>query len=212
MNKLAVFDLDSTLLDGECIDIVLHHIIQNPQIKQHLATIRMQGMSGEIDLQRSLNQRICLFEGLSLGELNKVCMAIPWVLNARKTIAVLKQKGYYTVCLSAAFRTITRRVMTELDMDAYCCNTLAHKKGVLTGGINGAFMQHHSKGHCLYLIQKNLGISPENTVAIGDGANDVSMFAYAGKKIAFCAEEVLVKQANCVINKKDLSQVLSFVD
>lgn len=212
MNKLAVSDLDSTLLDGECIDIVLEHIIQNSELKHQLKEIRTQGMSGEIDLESSLNQRIALFEGLPLSELDNVCKAIPWVPNAKSTIATLKRNGYYTVCLSGAFRTITRRVMTELDFDAYCCNTLDHKAGFLTGKITGELMHHQSKGKRLSEIQTELGITPENTIAVGDGANDVSMFEYADKKIAFCAEQMVIEQANCVINAKDLSQVLTFID
>lgn len=212
MNKLAIFDLDSTLLDGECIDIVLEHITQNPAIKNQLKAIRAHGMSGEIDLQSSLNQRVSMFEGLSLSKLDNICKTIPWVKNAKSTIAALKQKGYYTICLSGAFRTITRRVIPELNVDAYCCNTLEHQNGFLTGKITGELMRHQSKGKCLSKIQTELNITPQNTIAIGDGANDLSMFGYAEKKIAFCAQPVVIKQSNCVIKKKDLSEILKFID
>ena len=212
MTKLAVFDFDSTLMDGECIDIVLKEVVQDSQSIQNLEALRAKGMRGEVDLQQSLEQRISHFRGLSLDRLEAICQTLPWMLNAKTTIAELKQRGYFTLCLSGAFRTATRRVLSDLRMDAYCCNTLESKNGILTGVINGNLMHHHSKGEMLAMIQAELNISKKNTIAIGDGANDLSLFAYAEKKVAFCAQAILIEKANCVIENKDLSEILPFAD
>ncbi|MCL4112285.1 UNVERIFIED_CONTAM: hypothetical protein GTU68_022779 [Idotea baltica] len=199
-------------MDGECIDFVLDQIIQSDEKKQQLKSIRNNGMRGKLDLQTSLEQRIAYFKGLSVYQLENICQTLPWILNAKKTITELKQRDYLTLCLSGAFRTATRRVIHDLGVDAYCCNTLEIKDGLLTGKISGALKHHHSKGNMLAMIQQELGISPQHTIAVGDGANDLSMFAHANKKIAFCAETVVIEQANCVIENKDLSEVLGFID
>ena len=210
-NKLAVFDLDSTLLDGESINVVLEAILTDSDQKRDLEAIRAKGMSGELDLETSLKQRIAFLEGLSLNKLNQICQEISWTQGAQETIRKLKEEGYLTVCLSGGFRTICRRVITELGMDAYCCNTLGHENNVLTGTISGQLMNHQRKGHVLANIQRELGIRPENTLVVGDGANDLSMFKLAGISVAFCAHESLLSEATQVITNKDLSEVLLFL-
>lgn len=210
-NKLAVFDLDSTLLDGESINVVLESILTDSDQKKKLEMIRSMGMSGELDLETSLKQRIDFFEGLSLTKLNQICQKIAWTQGAQETIRKLKEEGYLTICLSGGFRTVSRRVISELDMDAYCCNTLEHENNVLTGKISGQLMSHQSKGHALCKIQRELDISPENTLVVGDGANDLSMFECAGTSVAFCANESLNSQATDVITNNDLSEILSLL-
>ncbi len=211
MKKLAVFDLDSTLLDGESINMILNQRLNNPAKKKILEEIRARGMAGELDLESSLKQRIAFFRGISLQELEIYCNAIPWTKGAKATIAELKRRGYLTVCLSGGFRTITRRSVNELGVDAYCCNRLAHSNGVLTGEISGNLMHHKSKGEVLNKIQLNLNISPQNTLVVGDGANDLSLFDYAYTRIAFCAQRVLQKQATHIIRDRELSQLLDCI-
>lgn len=212
MTKLIVFDFDSTLMDGECINIVLDQIIECDDKKRELEALRANGMKGEVSLQTSLEQRIAYFKGLPVSKLEVICQSLPWMPNAEATIAELKQRNFLTVCLSGAFHTATRRVINDLGMDAYCCNTLEAYNDKLTGRINGRLMHHLSKGELVEEIQNELHISKQNTIVVGDGANDLSMFEYAEKKIAFCATDVLNENANCIIQTKDLSEVLKFVD
>ncbi len=208
MNKLAVFDLDSTLLSVESINTVLNQILESPDDKDKLESIRAQGMRGEIDLESSLKQRIALFKGLKLEKLKQLCNAMPWTKGAQDTITELQQRGYFTVCLSAGFRTATQRVISELGMDDYYCNTLEHKHDILTGVISGELMHHESKGKALIKIQKELNISPKETLVVGDGANDLSMFKHAEISVAFCAQDILKNQATYIIESGDLSDIL----
>ncbi len=212
MNKLAVFDLDSTLLAVESINNVLDNILDNTEDKNNLDAIRAQGMRGEIDLEASLKQRITFFKGLELERLRELCQIMPWTAGAKATITELKQRGYFTLCLSAGFCTATRRVISELDVDAYYCNALEHQNGILTGLISGGLMQHESKGGFLMEIQEKLEFSPANTLVIGDGANDLSMFQHADTRIAFCAQNILKDQATHIIERKDLREVLNILN
>jgi len=207
--KLAVFDFDSTLLEGESINIVLDTILDSESDKATLENIRAKAMCGEIDLENSLKQRIAYFKGLKLNSLNSICMTMPWTQGAKETIIQLKKNGYATLCLSGGFRTATRRVIKELDVDAYCCNTLAHKKRVLTGLVSGELLHHHSKGKMLKNIQRELNISPSDTLVVGDGANDISMFKQADTCIAFNAQDALKEHATCIIESKNLRDILS---
>jgi len=212
MTKLAVFDFDSTLLNGESINLVLEQILADPIEKQKLESIQKQGMLGDLALQTSLEQRIIFFKNLRLNTLNQICQTLPWTTGAKETITTLKDKGYLTVCLSGGFRTATRRVITELGVDAYCCNTLEVNNDKLTGKISGSLRHHDSKGILLQKIQQALSVTPQDTVVVGDGANDLSMFSYANTSIAFCAQDALKQQASHVVNSKDLSKILRCID
>ena len=212
MQKLAVFDLDSTLLNGESINTVLGYIVSDKTNLKKLESIRAKSMRGELALEHSLQQRIRFFNGMSLIQLQHICQNIPWNKGAKETIQQLKQRGYVTLCLSGGFRTVTRRAITELGMDAYCCNTLEHQYGKLTGKINGQLMQHQSKGNLLKKIQDTLNIKPKNTLVVGDGANDLSMFEFASTRVAFCAQDTLKEQATHIIKRKDLREVLNILN
>ena len=209
MEKLAVFDLDSTLLEGESINLILNHILKDPDKKNALEQIQHQGMTGEIDLETSLKHRIAFFEGLPLQKLKTLCSTFAWTKGAKENITELKKRGYLTVCLSGGFRTITRRTIEELGLDAYCCNHLTHENGILNGEISGNLLQHESKGELLNIIQTQLKITPQNTLVVGDGANDLSLFSHAKIKIAFCAQEILKEKASHIIETKDLREILS---
>jgi len=97
MNKLAVFDLDSTLLDGESINTVLQNLALNEKELERLEQIRLKGMQGEIGLKQSLETRITFLKGLSIHKLESICQEIPWNLHAYSTIQELKKRGYFTL-------------------------------------------------------------------------------------------------------------------
>jgi len=204
MLKLAVFDFDSTLMDGETIDF----FAQELGIGDEVARITEEAMSGRLDFFESLQQRVGLLKGLDFSVVEKISRNLPYMPGARETIAELKSRGVRVVCFSGGFRTATSYAKDILGYDADFSNVLHHKDGKLTGLVGGDMMFNFSKGDMLTRLQNVLGITPEETLVCGDGANDLSMFAHAGTRVAFCAREILQKEANIIINEKDLSLIL----
>jgi len=204
MLKLAVFDFDSTLMDGETIDFFAEEL----GIGDAVAKITKEAMSGRVDFFESLQQRVGLLKGLDFTVVEKISQNLPYMPGAVETIAELKRRGMKVVCFSGGFRTATGYAKDILGYDADFSNVLHEKDGKLTGLVGGDMMFSHSKGDMLQRLQKILGVSKEETLVCGDGANDLSMFAHAGTRVAFCARDILKKEANVVIETKDLTQIL----
>ena len=128
--------------------------------------------------------------------------------GAVETIAELKKRGMTVICFSGGFRTATSYAKDILGYDADFSNARHHKDGKLTGLVGGDMMFNFSKGDMLVRLQNILGVTEEETLVCGDGANDLSMFAHAGTRVAFCARDILKREANVVIETKDLTQIL----
>jgi phosphoserine phosphatase len=155
-----------------------------------------------------LQQRVGLLKGLDYSVVEKISQNLPYMPGAIETIAELKKRGMKVVCFSGGFRSATGYAKDILGYDADFSNVLHQKDGKLTGLVGGDMMFNFSKGDMLVRLQKMLGVSEEETLVCGDGANDLSMFAHAGTRVAFCAREILKKEANIVIETKDLTQIL----
>ena len=205
--KLAVFDFDSTLMDGETIDFLAEPL----GLKDKVAAITEMAMRGELDFFESLIMRVKLLEGLEEEKVNKICHNLPYMPGAEESIKALKKEGYKVLVFSGGFRNATSYAKKILGFDADFSNILHSKNGILTGLVGGEMMFSFSKGDMLKRIQDVLGIDKKDTVAIGDGANDLSMFEYAGKRIAFCAKDVLKQKADFVVDDKDLTKILEFI-
>jgi phosphoserine phosphatase len=205
--KLAVFDFDSTLMDGETIDFLAEPL----GLKEKVATITEMAMRGELDFFESLIMRVKLLEGLKEAKVNEICYNLPLVPGAEEIVKELKNRGLSVICFSGGFRNATSFIKEKIGLDADFSNVLHVKNGVLTGLVGGEMMFSHSKGDMLKRIQNILGVSENETMVVGDGANDLSMFKYAKIKVAFCAKEVLKKEANIVIEEKDLTKILEFI-
>jgi phosphoserine phosphatase len=206
-NKLAVFDFDSTLMDGETIDFFAKEL----EIEQKVATITNEAMQGRLDFFESLITRVQLLKGLSYDKVKQISNNLPLMNGAYETIKQLKQKNYTVVCFSGGFRVATTIAKEKLCFDADFANILHHKDNILTGLVGGDMMFDYSKGDMIQRLQQILHISQEDTLVVGDGANDRSMFQYANKKVAFCAKDILKKEANIIIDQKDLTNILNFV-
>jgi len=204
MLKLAVFDFDSTLMDGETIDFFAEEL----GIGEQVAHITEEAMSGRLDFFESLQQRVGLLKGLDYSVVEKISQNLPYMNGAKETISALKAKGMTVVCFSGGFRSATGYAKDILGYDADFSNVLHQKDGKLTGLVGGDMMFSHSKGDMLVRLQNILGVSAEETLVCGDGANDLSMFAHAGTRVAFCGRDVLKKEANIIIETKDLTQIL----
>jgi phosphoserine phosphatase len=208
IDKLAVFDFDSTLMDGETIDFFAAEL----GIEKEVAKITDQAMNGKLDFFESLITRVKLLKGLDNEKVIQIGKNLPLMPGAMELIPQLKQKGYKVVCFSGGFRVGTQPAKQKLGLDADFSNILHSKDGVLTGLVGGEMMFDYSKGEMIQRIQELLNISPENTMVVGDGANDRSMFKFAEKRVAFCAKDILKKEANIIIDDKDLTQILNYID
>jgi phosphoserine phosphatase len=123
----------------------------------------------------------------------------------------LKKMDYKVVCFSGGFRVGTSPASEKLGLDADFSNILHEKDGILTGLVGGDMMFGYSKGDMIRRLQNLLKISKENTLVCGDGANDLSMFAEANTRVAFCAKDVLKKEANIIVDTKDLTKILEHI-
>ncbi|MGB1254484.1 MAG: phosphoserine phosphatase SerB [Thiolinea sp.] len=203
MIRLAVFDFDSTLMDGETIDFLAAAYGKAKEV----SNITERTMQGELDFFESLQQRVSLLKGLSEAVANEVFAGLPYMPGAKDCITELKSRGITVICFSGGFRPATTLGRKALGFDADFANILHVRDGELSGLVGGDMMFSHSKGDMLERLQSLLGISEAETMAIGDGANDLSMFERAGTRIAFCAKPVLQDAATHCVNEKDLMRI-----
>lgn len=206
-NKLAVFDFDSTLMDGETLEFFASEL----GIQEKVKIITDKAMRGEIDFYESLNERVALLRGLSVQKVDEISKNLPLMNGAFETVKFLKHKGYKVVCFSGGFRNATEYFAEKLDLDGEFSNILHSKDGVLTGFVGGEMMFGNSKGLMLKRLQKLMNVNKEDTLVVGDGANDLSMFEYASKRVAFCAKPILKEKANIIIEEKDLRKIIAYV-
>ncbi len=205
--KLAVFDFDSTLMDGETIDFLAKPL----GLEKKVASITEKAMAGELDFFESLVERVSLLKGLEYSKAVEICKDLPLMPGAYELISELKKQDYKVVCFSGGFRIGTSPAKEKLGLDADFSNILHEKDGILTGLVGGDMMFGFSKGDMIQRVQSMLGVTKENTLVAGDGANDVSMFPYASKRVAFCAKDILKKEANIVVDEKDLTKILEHI-
>ena len=206
--KLAVFDFDSTLMDGETLEFLAKEIGIEKQIKE----ITDRAMQGELDFFESLTKRVSLLKGLKVDIVNQICENLPLMNGANEVIKGLKELDYKVVCFSGGFKNATIPYKEKLGLDAEFSNILHSKDGILTGLVGGEMMFNYSKGKMLKNIQGLLGVNRTETLVIGDGANDLSMFKYADNRVSFCGKPILEKEANIVIKEKDLSLILNYIN
>jgi phosphoserine phosphatase len=205
--KLAIFDFDSTLMDGETIDFLAKEL----GVKKEVSHITTKAMAGELDFFESLQTRVKLLKGLDYKKVIEICSNLPIMNGAKDTIKELKKMDYKIVCFSGGFTTATVPMCKKIGIDTQFANILHTKNDILTGCVGGYMMFNSSKGDMIQKLQNILKISSMDTLVVGDGANDVSMFKYASKKVAFCANDILKDKANIIIEKKDLRLILEKV-
>ena len=207
MSKLAVFDFDSTLMDGETIDFFAEVL----GCKEQVVTITERAMAGELDFYTSLVERVALLKGLPQSKVEEICKDLPMMPGAKEVVVGLKEKGYTVVCFSGGFRDATKPICKKLGIDADFSNFLHEEDGILTGAVGGEMMYSNAKGDMIVRLQALLGVDSKETLVVGDGANDLSMFAHADTRVAFCAKPVLKKAATHCVDVKDLREILKIV-
>jgi len=207
MSKLAVFDFDSTLMDGETIDFFAEEL----GFKEQVVAITDRAMAGELDFYASLVERVALLKGLPQSKVEEICKTLPMMPGAEEVVRGLKAKGYTVICFSGGFRDATKPACEKLGIDADFSNFLHAEDGILTGAVGGEMMYSNAKGDMITRLQALLGVDRSDTLVVGDGANDLSMFAHADTRVAFCGKPVLKEAATHCVDVKDLREILDIV-
>ena len=204
MIKLCVFDFDSTLMDGETIDILANAFNVGDEVKN----ITQKAMNGELDFFESLNQRAALLKGMSVEKVEQICENLPLMQGAVELLTHLKSKNIQIVVFSGGFHEGIDKAQKKLGFDIGFANFLHQKDGFLTGKVGGEMMFNNSKGIMLARLKHFLNLAQNEVACVGDGANDIAMFKEAGLKIAFCAKPVLKSYADICVDDKDLKLLI----
>jgi len=194
-------------MDGETIDV----LAKLAGCEAEVSKITESAMRGEIDFFEALTKRVAMLKGVDEQKAINTCANLPFINGAVEIISALKAKNYKVIVFSGGFSIGTSPAREKLGFDMDFSNILHTKDGKLTGLVGGEMMYSNSKGVMIQKMQKLLNIPYENTIAVGDGANDASMFPFAAKKIAFCAKPKLKEQANIIIDNKNLREIEAYI-
>ncbi|MEU3273224.1 phosphoserine phosphatase SerB [Saccharomonospora sp. NPDC006951] len=202
--RLVVFDVDSTLIQGEVIEMLAAYVGVEAQVKE----ITDAAMRGELNFTESLERRVALLEGLPETVLDEVADAIELTPGARTTIRTLKRLGFRCGVVSGGFTRIIDRLVEDLGLDFAAANDLEIADGKLTGKVVGDVVDRAGKATALRRFAAGYGIPVSQCVAVGDGANDIDMLAAAGMGIAFNAKPALREVADAALSYPYLDAVL----
>ncbi|HET6391908.1 MAG TPA: phosphoserine phosphatase SerB [Blastococcus sp.] len=202
--RLIVLDVDSTLVRGEVIDELAARAGRAAEV----ARITAAAMNGELDFAESLRARVAVLAGLPVEVLDEVREALVLTPGARTLIRTLQRLGFRCGIVSGGFTQITDPLAETLGLDFSAANTLEVVDGKLTGGLVGEIVDRPGKARALARFAEQYGIPLEQTVAVGDGANDLDMLNTAGLGIAFNAKPFVREQAHTAINQPYLDAVL----
>jgi phosphoserine phosphatase len=202
--RLIVMDVDSTLIQGEVIEMLAAHA----GCEAEVAHVTEQAMRGEIDFAQSLHDRVALLKGLDAAALDKVYDDLVLAPGARTTVRVLKRLGYRFAMVSGGFTQLTDRLAEELGVDFSLANELEIEDGRLTGRVVGDVVDRAGKAQALHTFAARCGVPVHATIAIGDGANDLDMLNAAGLGIAFNAKPVVQEAAHASVNVPYMDAIL----
>lgn len=202
--RLVCFDMDSTLIQVEVID----ELAKAAGVGEQVAAITESAMRGEIDFAESFRQRMALLEGMDESVLKDIAINLPITEGAERLIAHLRHFGYKVAILSGGFTYFANYLKEKLGIDYVYANQLDFENGKLTGKVKGEIVDGQMKAKLLIKIAEEEGISTEQVIAVGDGANDLPMLAIAGLGIAFHAKPIVKEQAQHSITNLGLDAIL----
>jgi phosphoserine phosphatase len=202
--RLIVMDVDSTLLQGEVIELLAAH---GPH-RDEVAAVTERAMRGELDFESSLRERVALLAGIPATALDEVYDALVLAPGARTLVRILRRLGYRFALVSGGFSQITDRLARDLGIHYSRSNELEIDDGVLTGRILGDVVDRAGKAEALRYFAGEVGVSVDAVVAIGDGANDLDMLDVAGLGIAYNAKAIVQKAADTTVNVPYLDAIM----
>lgn len=203
--KLLIADMDSTMIDQECIDELADFV----GMKSHVAAITARAMNGEIAFEPALRERVALLSGQPLDIIDRTIEnRITIASGARALVATMKRHGAYTALVSGGFTAFTGPIAARIGFDFHRANRLIEKDGTLTGEVAEPILGREAKRQTLLELAERLGIEPGEAIAVGDGANDLDMLSVAGSGVALHAKPAVAEAAAMRIDHGDLTALL----
>ena len=202
--RLVFFDMDSTLVDMEIID----EMAQRAGVFKEVSRITEKARRGDVDFEEALTQRVALLKGLTVEELEKIRNEMKLSEGAEDLVEILKRLGYKLGLVSGGFDYFSDHLKGRLGLDFAFANQLEIKNGALTGKVSGSIVDNTFKAKIVNMVASREGVLLDQTVAIGDGANDVLMLGQAGLGIAYNAKEKLERAANMSLGRARLKNIL----
>ncbi|HEL2056065.1 TPA: phosphoserine phosphatase SerB [Streptococcus suis] len=205
---LLVMDVDSTLIMEEGIDL----LGEEAGVGEQVAAITERAMRGELDFEEALRERVALLKGLPVSVFDCIMEKIHFTPGAADLVTELKQRGYKVAVVSGGFHETVDRLAVQLELDYVRANRLEVENGFLTGRVLGEIVTKDTKRACLEVWAAENGLALSQTIAMGDGANDLPMIQRAGIGVAFCAKPIVQEQAPYRINEKNLYKLIEILD
>ncbi len=203
--SLFIADMDSTMIGQECIDELAAEL----RVKQKVAKITERAMRGELEFEQALRERVSLLAGLEAFVIPKIIAdRITLTPGARTLVSTLRGHGVYTALVSGGFTLFTSRIGAMIGFDEDRANTLMMDKGKLTGSVAEPILGKQAKRAALIELREQFALQPEETLAIGDGANDLDMIREAGLGVAYRAKPAVAAAADARIDHSDLTALL----
>lgn len=203
--RMLLADMDSTMIDQECIDELADFAGVGARVKD----ITARAMNGELDFDGALTERVALLKGLPVSVIDEVYDArITLAAGGRELIATMKANGGHAALVSGGFTSFTAKVTAELGFDEHQANSLLETDGALSGEVGRPILGREAKIEALEAITSRLNIGVADVVAVGDGANDLGMLGRAGFGVALHAKPMVAAQCDIRINHGDLTALL----
>jgi phosphoserine phosphatase len=203
--RLLIADMDSTMIDQECIDELADLV----GLKDHVAAITARSMNGEIAFEPALRERVALLKGLPATVVaDVIANRITLASGGKALVATMRANGAWTALVSGGFTAFTGPVAAKLGFDENMANVLHEADGKLAGTVAEPILGRAAKAEALTTISARLGITPDDAIAVGDGANDLDMLQLAGTGVALHAKPAVAAQARVRIDHGDLTALL----